>query len=414
MTDTTIGTTGGFRGVGPSGYEQNPKDKNKDKTPVLLDDGITIQVGNKKYLPGDRGYAGLMLQIQAAGGGMDNNTGSPDVSKFYANLLNQDPEALRIRQLMISNGLISSNAKINTVVSAYEDVLEDLADFKAIGQVYTAEQMINRIGAFNTPMPSGSETPKGPVASISEVDYGKPVIGDKSQGARQARKQVQEFFREIIGRTGTDEEVEEMRVALVKASAKSRPVTTVVREGNRTITRTTPGFDMKSWATGYISTKFAEEDVEGALGDAQDKLKSLARAYGVDMGESWYASATKQVGRGMAVEDFLDEIKQVAIGRYPGLADRFEKGISTIQAASPYIQAKAKILEMDPDMIDIDDMDIQQAIGFKDESGKFGTKPLWQYEKDLRMKPEWQYTKNAKDSYDTLMLKVLRDFGLMG
>lgn len=395
MTDQPFatGTTGpGFRGVGPSGYKV-PKTKNKPKEESNLDAIL------KK------------LEDELTGGG-PNTVAEVDVTKFYNALLQGDPTAIRIRQLMIANGIVSANAKLSTVVSAYQDVISDLADFKAIGQTYTIEQMISRIGAFNTP--AGSGVPKGPVSSISEVDYGKADVGDKSQGARQARKQIQEFFRESIGRVGTAEEIEEMRVALVKASAKAKPVTTVTREGNRTITRTTPGFDLKSWAAGYISTKFADEDVSGTLGEAQDKLKSLARAYGVDMGESWYAAATKQVGRGKAVEDFLDEIKQVAIGRYPGLADRFEKGASTIQVASPYIRAKARILEMDEDMIDLDDMDIQQAIGYKDEAGKYGTKPLWQYEKDLRMKPEWQYTKNAKDSYDTLMLKVLRDFGLMG
>jgi hypothetical protein len=69
---------------------------------------------------------------------------------------------------------------------------------------------------------------------------------------------------------------------------------------------------------------------------------------------------------------------------------------------------------MDPNSIDLDDMDIQKAISFRDEKGAFSTRQLWEYEKDLRQKPEWQYTKNAKDSYDSLMLKVLRDFGLMG
>lgn len=393
----------GFRGAGASSYSEPP---------VRIDEN-TIRVGNRVLTPADDDYFTYAAQLMPSGTGTSQT--AQDVSKFVAGLLNNDPNSVRIRTLMIQNGIISANAKLATVESAYKDLLDDLAAFKGVGQTFTLEQLIQRQGVFNSSLPgSGSGTDKGPVASVSEVDYGKPAVGDKSQGARQARKQIQEYFREVVGRAGTAEEIEEMRVALVKAASRAKPVTTVVREGNRTVTRTTPGFDIKSWAVGYISTKFADEDVSGTLGQAQDKLKSLARAYGVDMGESWYAAATKEVGKGKAVEDFLDEIKQVATSRYPGLTDRFEKGISTIQAASPYIQAKARILEMDPDMIDLDDMDIQQAIGFKDESGKFGTKPLWQYEKDLRKKPEWQYTKNAKDSYDTLMLKVLRDFGLMG
>jgi hypothetical protein len=379
----------GFKGVGSSGYDQNQ--------------GTTDSSTD---------FDKLLAQILAGGTNTASNT---DVVKFRAGLLNNDATAIRLRQLMIQNGIISASAKLDTVVSAYEDVLGDLASFKSIGQVFTIEQMIQRLGAFNSALPGSGGTGKtGPSSSVTEVDYGKADVGDKSQGARQARKQIQEYFREVIGRPGTAEEVEEMRVALVKAAGRAKPVTTTVREGNRTVTRVTPGFDIKSWATGYISTKFADEDVEGVLGEAQDRLKALARAYGVDMGESWYAAATKQVGKGTAVEDFLDEIKQTAIGRYPGLADRINKGSNVAQIASPYIQSKARILEIDPDSVDLDDMDIQQALGYKDEKGAYSTKPLWQYETDLRRKPEWQYTKNAKDSYDTLMLKVLRDFGLMG
>lgn len=397
----------GFTGVGGTSGKRKTTG---GSTPVLLDDG-SIKVGNRIVRPGDADYFDLRVALLGT-----TQTGeadfSKDVTKFNLGLRTGSREAIRIRELMVQNNLVSPTAGLKTILSAYEDLLQDKAAFAGIGQNFTLEQLIQQAGLFSTP--PGGGVPKGPVASVTEVDYGKTDVGDKSQGAKQARKQIQEYFRETIGRAGTAEEIEEMRVALVKASSKAKPVTTTVREGNRTVTKVTPGFDIKSWANGYISTKFADEDVEGTLGSAQDKLKSLARAYGVDMGESWYAAATKQVGRGVAVEDFLDEIKQTAIGRYPGIADRINKGSTVSQIASPYIQSKARILELDPDTLDLDDMDIQQAIGFKDDKGVYSTKPLWQYETDLRKKPEWQYTKNAKDSYDTLMLKVLRDFGLMG
>jgi len=398
----------GFTGVG--GTSGKKKDNSADNTPRYAEDGVTIIVGNKRYGPTDPGY--LTLKEQLRNSGADSTDITKAATEFQLGITTNSPEAIRIRQLMIQNGIVSASASLATTVSAYQDLLKTRAAYTGIGQNFTLEQIIQQRGMFNAALPE--KAAKGPVASVTEVDYGKASIGDKSQGARQARKQIQDFFRESIGRNGTPEEIEEMRVALVKASAKARPTTTVVREGGKTVTKVTPGFDIKSWASGYISTKFADEDVAGTLGSAQDKLKSLARSYGIDMGDSWYATAAKQVGKGVAVEDFLDEIKQTAIGRYPGLADRINKGANVFQVASPYIQAKARILEMDPNSIDLDDVDIQKAIGFKDEKGAFGTRPLWEYEKDLRTKPEWQYTKNAKDSYDSLMLKVLRDFGLMG
>jgi len=401
-----------FTGVG-GGQSKKPKSNNKPNTTntsgyELLPDGSVRTPDGTILRRGDLGYSDA--EKIASGRGAGNEA---DAIKFRFNLTNGDKEALRILQLMIQSGKVSASASLNTIVSAYEDLVDTKNSYSSIGQNLTLEQVIQREGMFST-APSGSGVPKGPSTTVTEVDYGKAAIGDKSQGARQARKQIQDFFRESIGRNGTPEEIEEMRVALVKASAKARPTTTVVREGGKTVTKVTPGFDIKSWASGYISTKFADEDVAGSLGAAQDKLKGLARSYGIDMGESWYATAAKQVGKGVAVEDFLDEIKQTAIGRYPGLADRINKGSNVFQIASPYIQAKSRILEMDPNSIDLDDVDIQKAISFRDEKGGFGTRALWEYEKDLRMKPEWQYTKNAKDSYDSLMLKVLRDFGLMG
>lgn len=398
-----------FTGVG--GTSGKRKKNGSGSTPVLQADG-TIRIGNRVVSPGDPEYFDLRLSLLGTNQTAETDF-SQDVTKFNLGLRTGDKNAIRIRELMVQNGVVSATAGLSTILSAYEDLLQDKAAFAGIGQNFTLEQLIQQAGFFNTP-PGGTGAPKGPVASVTEIDYGKGVVGDKSQGAKQARNQIQEFFRESIGRNGTPEEIEEMRVALVKASARARPTTTVVREGGKTVTKVTPGFDIKSWASGYISTKFADEDVEGELGKAQDQLKSIARSYGVDMGDSWYAAATQQVGKGVAVEDFLDEIKQTAIGRYPGLADRINKGANVFQVASPYIQAKARILEMDPNSIDLDDMDIQKAIGYKDEKGAFSTRPLWEYEKDLRTKPEWQYTKNAKDSYDSLMLKVLRDFGLMG
>jgi hypothetical protein len=44
--------------------------------------------------------------------------------------------------------------------------------------------------------------------------------------------------------------------------------------------------------------------------------------------------------------------------------------------------------------------------------GKPAVKPLWQFEKELRSTVEWEYTNNARDTIDSLSLKVLKDWGL--
>ncbi len=246
------------------------------------------------------------------------------------------------------------------------------------------------------------------------MNYGLPQVGDKSDAAKQARIRAQEFFKETIGRSGTSGEIEDLRVALVKAAAKAPAVTKVVRKGNRTVTETTPGFDLGSWARGYLANKFATEDVDGVLGKAQDQLRNAARQYGIDMGTNWYSEKAALVGKGQSVEDFLDDIRQSAASRYVGVADRINKGETFDSITSPYKRAMANILEIDENSIDYSDPTIQQAVNMQNEQGQFMTKPIWQFEKDLRKDPRWQKTSNARASYDNIMLKVLKDFGLMG
>jgi hypothetical protein len=38
--------------------------------------------------------------------------------------------------------------------------------------------------------------------------------------------------------------------------------------------------------------------------------------------------------------------------------------------------------------------------------------PLWEAEKIIKSSDQWLYTKNARDTFDNLGLKVLRDWGL--
>lgn len=376
------------------------------QVPVRLADG-RIQLGSKIYTLTDPGYLALQERLVTSDGN------DFDTSDFQEGLLTNKPESIRLRQLMIQNGIISPTSKLKTVVSAYEDILENQSILKKSNPTVTLEQVIQNLGLFNSSLSEAGGF-RGPTASVTEVDYGLPEINDKSQGAKQARKEIQDYFRASIGRLGSSSEIEEMRVALVKASAKAKPVTTVNRVNGKTVTKTTPGFDLKSWASGYISNKFATEDVDGILGQAQDQLRNAARQYGIDMGTNWYAEKSALVGKGQSVEDFLDDIRQSAASRYVGVADRINKGETFDSITSPYKRAMSNILEIDENSIDYSDPTIQQAVNMQNEQGQFMTKPIWQFEKDLRKDPRWQKTSNARASYDNIMLKVLKDFGLMG
>ena len=362
----------------------------------------------KPLKPGQRDYE---LEARSTSDTLD-----PTLTDFLTTLKAQadgfvaDTDYTRIKNLLIANGHIDANASVDRVISAYEkfdDYSNELELFLGIAK--DAEDLI-----AETSRTAGTTLPKGPSITESAVNYGLPQVGDKSDAAKQARIRAQEFFKETIGRSGTSGEIEDLRVALVKAAAKAPAVTKVVRKGNRTVTETTPGFDLGSWARGYLANKFATEDVDGVLGKAQDQLRNAARQYGIDMGTNWYSEKAALVGKGQSVEDFLDDIRQSAASRYVGVADRINKGETFDSITSPYKRAMSNILEIDENSIDYSDPTIQQAVNMQNEQGQFMTKPIWQFEKDLRKDPRWQKTSNARASYDNIMLKVLKDFGLMG
>ena len=67
---------------------------------------------------------------------------------------------------------------------------------------------------------------------------------------------------------------------------------------------------------------------------------------------------------------------------------------------------------MDPNAIDYTNPHLRKALQYVGPDGKPATKPIWQFEKELRSAPVWQYTKNARDTMDSLGLKVAQDWGL--
>lgn len=90
---------------------------------------------------------------------------------------------------------------------------------------------------------------------------------------------------------------------------------------------------------------------------------------------------------------------------FPALADKIDKGYTVKQLLTPYINARANILEEDPDTIDVKNLsDVA-----KDPKGLMG---LYDYEISLRKDPKWKTTKNALDTMSGLARDMTKMFGL--
>ena len=75
---------------------------------------------------------------------------------------------------------------------------------------------------------------------------------------------------------------------------------------------------------------------------------------------------------------------------------------------APYKNQMAAVLEINPDMIDLNDPTLRSAITDK------GDMNLFDFKRTLRQDNRWQYTQSARDEVSSGALKVLQDFGFMG
>ena len=150
------------------------------------------------------------------------------------------------------------------------------------------------------------------------------------------------------------------------------------------------------------------------LGDTSD-LKSYAQSFAATgyFNDAYWSQKSRDLFAGTTTtEDIQAEIRDKAASAFPGYADQIKNGTSVDAIASAYKGAMANILERDADSITYNDPRLRQALQYIGADGKPAVKPLWQFEKELRATPEWEYTNNARDTIDSLSLKVMRDWGL--
>lgn len=112
-------------------------------------------------------------------------------------------------------------------------------------------------------------------------------------------------------------------------------------------------------------------------------------------------------------ETIQEEIKGFAISAYPAYSKGIEAGRSFSLQTSALKQLIANTLEVDADTIDNNNPVFKQLVGYLNPKTQTPEiVPLWEAEKIIKSKDEWLYTKNARQTFDDLGLRVLRDMGL--
>lgn len=145
-------------------------------------------------------------------------------------------------------------------------------------------------------------------------------------------------------------------------------------------------------------------------------LKDYASDQGISqvLSDKYWRMQSEALLTGQITSDDIEQdLKDIAISAYPAYANGIKEGRSFALQTSVLRQTIANLLERDPNSINNDDPMFKKLVGYMNpKTQQQEIVPLWEAEKIIKSSNEWLYTKNARDTYDTLGLKVLRDWGL--
>lgn len=179
-------------------------------------------------------------------------------------------------------------------------------------------------------------------------------------------------------------------------------------ELQRAIIKTTPG--------GLSETDQTDTtDYIGDIGKQSDDLKAIAIANGVDMSDGWFNSAAKSIASNLTQPDFWQQkLRQQAASLFPVFADQINAGVNAAEVASPYMDAMAKMWDMNPAEIKLNDPMILGALTNYDDKGKPYAINMGEFRDRLRKDERWLKTDAAQNQIAGITNKVMEMFGLVG
>lgn len=150
------------------------------------------------------------------------------------------------------------------------------------------------------------------------------------------------------------------------------------------------------------------------LGDTTT-LKTYANQFGVGtlLNDTYWQAKSQALFAGTTTtEDIENEVRQLSASAFPAYADGIMAGTSLQAQGSSVIQSIATLLERDADTITFDDPMVKRIMQYIDPAtGKPAKMPQWMAEKTIKSSADWPLTKNARDTFDSLTLKVFKDMG---
>lgn len=148
------------------------------------------------------------------------------------------------------------------------------------------------------------------------------------------------------------------------------------------------------------------------IGDV-NQLQAYARAFGVSnlYNQAFWDKTSQDLFSGNTTEeDIKNAIRNLSASAYPAFAQGILSGQSMEVQGSYVTQTLSSVLER---QITLDSPEAKKFLQWIDPTtGKPGVAPQWYVEKEGKKLPGWDLTDNARNTVDSLSLRVLRDMGL--
>lgn len=193
----------------------------------------------------------------------------------------------------------------------------------------------------------------------------------------------------------------------------------------------TSGAQIDSWAKAAIENDWDENALRTFLmdrgkptfakanggyvneaGQIESQVRSTYSAYGIPLSQGRVDQIVKGVIGGRAtIDGLVNEARSAAKKQYAQFAQEIDAGLTIADIADPYRQTMANTLELPDTEITLNDPAIKRALMNVGPDGKAATKPLYQFERELKEDPRWQRTKQAHNEYSTVLQQVGKDWG---
>jgi len=273
-------------------------------------------------------------------------------------------------------------------------------------------ELINKATSVETDLAKVEEI-TGPVDRLEYYAQYKKTGGAGGAGTTtvsissptEAAAYINTAFRTLLGRYATPEEITELAPKL-NAAEKKNPSRTINGVSTGGLNRDQFLLDIVTKRPEYLERKKSAQSL------TRQDLASVAKANGLDLDKNFAGqidSWIKRVENGEDADIFKNLIRQTAkIGLPDKVGKLLDDGLDLEAVYSPYKNAMASTLEINPETINLNDATLRNAIGPDKEMS------IYDFQRVLRKDPRWQYTNNAREDVFQSVNKVLQDFGFQG